>query len=86
MTANQIKQVVHDYEKIFSKVTAKTFAADAHPSPEEKKQHIAHMLLQIDYMVETGKLEKAFRWLGFIQGYLWSNDMSTIPDLKKSNQ
>lgn len=31
------------------------------------------------------KLEKKFRWLGFIQGVLWCYGVSTIEGLKRMN-
>jgi len=30
--------------------------------------------------------EKAMRWLGFVQGYLWTATYCTIEDLKKANR
>lgn len=36
-------------------------------------------------LAEAGKLDKAFRWLGFIQGALWAYGFHSIHCLKKDN-
>lgn len=48
-------------------------------------KHIGWMCLQIADMVEQGKVEKAMRWLGFVQGVLWSTDFRTVDDLRRDN-
>jgi hypothetical protein len=36
--------------------------------------------------VTPPRREKAMRWLGFVQGYLWTATYCTIEDLKKVNR
>lgn len=36
-------------------------------------------------LVIAGELEKAMRWLGFMQGVLWVLGISSIDDLRKTN-
>jgi hypothetical protein len=31
-------------------------------------------------------MEKAFRWLGFVQGVLWTNRVYTLDNLKSHNR
>lgn len=45
-------------------------------------KHCHAILDQIEKLVREGKMEKAFRWLGFIQGVLWSHGLFTLNDLK----
>ena len=35
--------------------------------------------------VEEGRIEKAMRWLGFIQGVMWSEGIYTIDEMKEHN-
>lgn len=36
--------------------------------------------------VQDGNKEKAFRWLGFIQGVLWMSNIYTLNDLKNHSR
>lgn len=33
-----------------------------------------------------GRIEKAFRWLGFVQGCLWATGQYTLDELKNHNR
>jgi len=48
--------------------------------------HIRWMIKQIPQMLKDNRKEKAFRWLGFIQGVLCSEGIYTINDLKNHNK
>lgn len=59
------------------------------PSPTALNQSLAHLHWMCDEamgFVEAGRREKAFRWLGFIQGVLWSEGLVTIDDLKEASR
>ena len=50
-----------------------------------------HVLWMLDQIAEfmgamPPRREKAMRWLGFVQGYLWTATYCTIEDLKKANR
>lgn len=52
----------------------------------ERLEHLVWMADVIEHeFIPIGKLEKAFRWLGFIQGSLWGMHLTTIEDAKKAN-
>ena len=36
--------------------------------------------------VEAGRIEKAMRWLGFLQGMFWATDIYTLEDLKNHSR
>ncbi len=36
-------------------------------------------------MVKDGRMEKAFRWLGFVQGGIWAAGLAPLETLKKMN-
>ncbi len=47
--------------------------------------HCLGMLYEIKQFIQKDA-EKAHRWLGFIQGMLWANQIFTIEDLKNHNR
>jgi hypothetical protein len=48
--------------------------------------HVSAMLTKMEGFVESGKMEKAFRWLGFVQGVLWVCGVYSIDDMKDDNR
>ncbi len=60
-----------------------------HRCPEYNRPMLEHVLWMLDEatkFVETGRSDKAFRWLGFIQGVLWTCQIFTIEELAKHNR
>jgi len=49
-------------------------------------KHILYMLHEIPKFIEAGRKEKAMRWLGFIQGWMWCEDIYEIKDFKNHNK
>ena len=58
------------------------FGAD--PAYDEQLQHLASMLSRMEDMYDEDP-EKAMRWLGFVQGVLWSQGIYTIDELRIHN-
>ncbi|MEK7519908.1 MAG: hypothetical protein AAB581_01530, partial [Patescibacteria group bacterium] len=56
------------------------------PLPATSLAHCHSMLDKMVGFVHEGRMEKAFRWLGFIQGVLWTNRVYTLSDLKNHNR
>jgi len=52
----------------------------------ETYKHIMYMLWMIPQFIKEGRKEKANRWLGFVQGVLWANDVYEIEDMKEHNR
>lgn len=48
-------------------------------------QHLVFMCEEIPRQLDAGKRDKAFRWLGFLQGAVWSLGLASISELKRSN-
>ena len=49
---------------------------------------LGHICGMLDKMIEfalDGKVDKAYRWLGFVQGVLWTNNIYSIDELKMHN-
>jgi hypothetical protein len=49
-------------------------------------EHCHGMLDKILESVSEKRIEKAFRWLGFVQGVLWTSRVYPLTDLKNHNR
>lgn len=49
-------------------------------------KHLMWMLWQIPHFIKEGRKEKVNRWLGFVQGALWANEIYTIEEMKEHNK
>lgn len=48
-------------------------------------KHLMYCCGQIVLFIQEGRREKAMRWLGFVQGALWTLSVATIDELGKMN-
>ena len=92
MDASKISEVVDLYREEFRKLGVKPI-----PFPHEKLipvfnrrrralNHCSQMLDKMEEFVQEGRLEKTFRWLGFLQGALWVLRIYTLEELKNHNR
>lgn len=89
MTPEKVTEVIETYRQVFlEKNIGKINYPHGNLLDEEAHslEHCHGMLDQMIKFVEEGRMEKAFRWLGFIQGVLWSNRVYTLTDLKNHNR
>lgn len=89
MTGEKILEVVGIYRQLFviNDVCKTDYPHDG--ILENKQMGLEHCHGMLDKIVEfvcEGRLEKSFRWLGFIQGFLWANGICTLTDLKNHNR
>ena len=61
------------------------------PLPENGRReaalnHCYQMLDQMDIFIAEKRLDKFFRWLGFIQGAMWALGLHTVAELKEHNK
>lgn len=54
--------------------------------PHSLTQHLLFMSQEGQKLVEAGRVEKAMRWLGFLQGALWGLGITTIEEQKNINR
>lgn len=52
----------------------------------ERLHHASWMCFEIRRFVAAGKIEKAMRWLGFVQGVLWTTETMTLEEMKDDNR
>jgi hypothetical protein len=48
--------------------------------------HLKFMCEEAARHVDAGRVDKAMRWLGFLQGVLWKSDLCTLDDLKNHSR
>ena len=52
----------------------------------EALEHARWMLGEISRFVQIGKIEKACRWLGFVQGIFWVTGIRLIKQMRDDNR
>jgi methionine salvage enolase-phosphatase E1 len=89
MNADKLLAVIAIYRKNFirKKIEAVDFSHIDKPIKcEEILSHCHGMLNKMEKFVLEGRIEKAFKWLGFVQGCLWSAGYYSLEDLKNHNR
>ena len=92
MTQEKLLLTIDKYEKKFKEMEITPLEFPLNKLMEHHKfltlGHCYAMLPDLRKFVEEGtqkKLEKAFRWIGFIQGVLWSKGIFTIDEMRYDN-
>jgi hypothetical protein len=94
MTPQQVLDALDLYEDRLKRYGAKTVRANtkskSHPlDAQVQANHLLWMCGETRKGLEGGEeanVEKAMRWLGFIQGGLWAGGIYSIDDLKNHNR
>lgn len=91
MTNTQILLVCEKYDKHLKSIGIKNdngclySMTDQPASMENSLLHARWMCLQIPWFLEEEKIEKAMRWLGFIQGVLYAQGIFSIDEMRIDN-
>jgi hypothetical protein len=87
MTPEQVVAVIEQYEAELGKlvVSARLPSASSGPQDAEALGHVLWMCEQTKIFAATD-MEKACRWLGFIQGTLWMTGLRTIDEMREENR
>jgi len=48
--------------------------------------HLRFMCIEAQKFIDEGRIEKAMRWLGFLQGVLWARGFYSLNDLKNHSR
>jgi len=89
VTPEHIYKVVSKYEiqlKARSHTAEKADTSDPNLSLKAKLNHTLWMCQEVRTFVEGNELEKANRWLGFLQGILWVNNIYTVDQMREDNR
>lgn len=88
MSPDRIKQALGSY---LEAITAMSYVPQRHLDEyayslsKESLEHAAWMCQQAISFVGEGRIEKACRWLGFVQGVLWCRGVRTIDEMRRDN-
>jgi hypothetical protein len=80
MTKEKVIDVLDLYIKTLK---AREFKANRCGLPLD---HVLWMCFETATFVHQDRMDKAFRWLGFIQGVLWCTDVFSIDEMKSHNR
>lgn len=89
MTPDHIRLVAQHYSEKFIDlgVPLVKWTAGICPDIPSASAHAHWMCLEIPGLLETDNgFAKANRWLGFIQGVLWTSGVFTIEDMRDDNR
>lgn len=87
MTPEKIIEIVDRYSDEFQKngIAPARSVDPRMPDDVTRLRHASWMCLEVVRMVADGKVEKAMRWLGFVQGAMWSTGFRTIDEMRHDN-
>ncbi|MDO8669308.1 MAG: hypothetical protein Q7K65_03370 [Candidatus Buchananbacteria bacterium] len=90
MTADKIREVASKYKETLTNLNIPVNKLSDYTAYTHNRvailSHVHWMLYEVDKLVNKGKLEKAFRWLGCIQGCFFSLGMLSLEDLKNDSR
>lgn len=89
MTGDKVKEVLSIYRKRLEEMGVPKKQFPHGSLPESNDDFLAHchgMLDEMEDFIRQGRMEKVFRWLGFIQGCLWRCGLYTVEELKNHNR
>ena len=90
MTIEKIRSIIEEYKLLFKSRGIKPNRIEDYSSyawtVENKLGHACWMTHQVGSLLDQGRIEKAFRWLGFIQGCLFSEGIKNLNDLKSDSR
>lgn len=83
MTNEQIKEVCKKYDKALFDLGVEVERESENPG---SLKHLRWMCGEIIYFADSNRIEKAHRWLGFLQGAFWVKEIFNIEQLKDDNR
>lgn len=89
MTPEKVREVVATYRLMFIELLDDLpHKFDPQGTPDEQRAllHCWAMLDELEQFTREGRMEKAFRWLGFIQGCLFLSGVYSLDELKDHNR
>ena len=89
MTTTKLLEIIATYEQVFKdwKIPQQNFPHDQLPTNRQNSLAHCHAMLQkMREFVASGDVDKAFRWLGFIQGVLWNEQIFDLATLREHSR
>ena len=89
MDNDKMLEVITIYREHFTKEGIDPVDFSHTDKPKSRGEILSHchgMLDKMEKFIEEGRIAKTFRWIGFIQGCLWSTGQYTLEDLKNHSR
>jgi hypothetical protein len=87
MTATEIYRVVIQYHDELNRRGYNPMRADTtKPHDQRGAPVLCHTMWMCNTMASIDNEEKLNRWLGFIQGVLWSHGIYSVDELREHNR
>ena len=89
MTPERVREVITLYRERLNQLSCQPVQHPHSKHLHDTLEGFDHCLAMLDTMevfLDKGRMGKVFRLLGFTQGYMWSNSMYTLDDLKLHNK
>jgi len=96
MDSEKVRQVCASYEQLLQERVPMPLTAERLPEGYSdctlhtiptlaRFKHLLFMAQEIPKLMDAGRVEKAMRWLGWLQGALWAAGMETLEEAKLRN-
>ena len=102
MTSERVLAVLYFYEKVLNHLVPIATATVPRISKSERVNflsaspldvlrwrvilHLYRMIFEMRTFIREGRMEKVFRWLGFMQGALWVIGVFSIDEMRDHNR
>lgn len=87
MTNEKLKQTLQKYKTFFIRGHVLPVKHDNVTLATDLGMQLQHCHWMVDQMINTEKeLGQLYRWLGFIQGVMWSQSICSINELQGDNR
>lgn len=86
MTRDNINSAVAGLSELIGPITARQAPDDAILERDVHVAHLVWMLGKIEPFYTDGHVEKAMRWLGYVQGVCVAFGICTIEQMKRLNK
>jgi hypothetical protein len=89
MKTDQIVRVATKYDDLLADKNVIAERQDMSSSRSTSAQRLSHsrwMCKEITLLVENGHIDKAERWVCFVQGVLWCEGLRSINEMRDDNR
>lgn len=88
MTPTKVREALHHCAVILEKHGARPVKLSPDAQGASSSERANHALAMCREAAAWGdeRVEKMFRWLGFVQGVIWAFELATVDSLKNMNK
>lgn len=88
MEKERVRRVLEYYRYVLVQkgATGKNYPhSDLISTEQAALDHCLNMIDKVLVFIQEDRMDKVFRWLGFLQGVLWMQGVFTLEDVKNHN-